>query len=42
MPYWLDIYFDRTDYMFGVDPDSIAGFGGSTWREILGGNENYP
>jgi hypothetical protein len=34
MPYWLDIYFDRTDYLFGVDPDSIDGFAGELWSDI--------
>lgn len=34
LPQWMDIYFDRTDFLFGADPDCVNGFGGSTWDYI--------
>jgi len=38
----MDMYFDRTDFLFGADPDCVNGFRGSTWREIFNGDLNYP
>ena len=41
-PEWMDIYFDETDELFGVDPEVVNTMSGSTWRSYLGNDVQYP